>query len=128
MTVNDLCCDRCSKRLFGLADPEEPNIEQFSPNLGIRFMYHPGNLELKDDSGTMCHSCWAKTKQELGDPSISEVCSICQTRLDKTHSFHVVRLGEIKTWRLCNTHAVEFLNKLETVEPKIDPKDFYLPS
>src|ERR1044072_8234946 len=45
MTVFDVRCDRCGAELA-------------SPDGAIRFLYHPGDLVLKDDSGLLCRSCW----------------------------------------------------------------------
>jgi hypothetical protein len=35
--------------------------------------------------------------------------------------------GDLAGWQLCTAHALDFLNSLRTVEPKLDPATFRLP-
>jgi hypothetical protein len=45
MTVFDVRCDRCGTELT-------------RPTEAVRFLFHPGDFSLKDDSGLLCRSCW----------------------------------------------------------------------
>src|SRR5437764_1166570 len=39
--------------------------------------------------------------------------------VEHARSLHVQRSGEAEGWQLCPEHAVQFLNQLRTVEPKL---------
>jgi hypothetical protein len=40
----------------------------------------------------------------------------------------VSRPSGLESWQLCRRHAVEFLNRLRTVDPKLDAETFELPT
>jgi hypothetical protein len=107
VTVFDLRCDGCGCLLAG-------------PDDGTRFVYHPGDFFLKDDSGLLCRSCWAATVASLGERAKGR-CSVCGSEVERARSLHVFPAGEPASWQLCREHAAEFLNGLRTVEPKLDP-------
>jgi len=121
MTVNDLLCDRCGTYLAGPGDDEVPD----GP-FGIRFLYHPGDFFLKDDSGLLCQGCWAALKTWLGEDRPENRCARCDLAVEHSRSLHVHRSNDPIAWQLCREHAVEFLNRLRTVEPKLDPATFSL--
>jgi hypothetical protein len=106
MTVFDIRCDRCGKALT-------------SPNDAIRFLYHPGDLALKDDSNLLCRSCWRAALAWIGVEQRENVCGRCGIAVEHARSVHVQRSGESEGWQLCPEHSVEFLNQLRTVEPKL---------
>lgn len=106
MTVFDVLCDRCGVALT-------------SPTDAIRFLYHPGDLVLKDDSGLLCRSCWRAALTWLGVEQRENVCARCQTPVEHLRSLHIQRTGESEGWQLCAEHAVQFLNQLRTTEPKL---------
>ena len=106
MTVFDVRCDRCGKELP-------------SPNDAIRFLYHPGDLLMKDDSGLLCRSCWRAALTWLGVEQAEHACARCGIPVEQSRSLHLARSGEPEAWRLCPEHAVQFLNQLRTVEPKL---------
>lgn len=123
MTVFDLRCDRCGTYLAGPggdADPGTPGP------LGVRFLYHPGNFLLKDDSGLLCQSCWAAAERWLGPDRPENRCARCGEAVEHARSLHLHGGGDPIGWQLCPTHAVEFLNHLRTVDPKLDPETFSL--
>src|SRR3989442_15821938 len=62
MTVFDQRCDRCGTYLF-------------SPQEAVRFLYHPGDLSLKDDSGLLCEGCWAGLTDWLGQQGVENRCA-----------------------------------------------------
>lgn len=113
MTVYDLRCDRCGSPIGG-------------PDLGVRFLYHPGDFFLKDDSGLLCAACWASTIAWLGGQNVKNRCSVCGTAVEHAGSLHVHRAGDPASWQLCRPHAVEFLNGLRTVDPKLELESFTL--
>ena len=47
------------------------------------------------------------------------VCARCGVAVEHSRSVHLQRSGESEGWQLCPEHAVEFLNQLRTVEPKL---------
>ena len=106
MTVFDMRCDRCGKELT-------------SPNDAIRFLYHPGDLVLKDDSGLLCRSCWRAALGWMGVEQRRTSAPGAGFPSSTSRSVHVQRSGESEGWQLCPQHAVEFLNQLRTVEPKL---------
>ena len=115
MTVFDLRCDRCGALLVG------PDEDGRSPGqFGVRFLYHPGDFLLKDDSGLACRTCWSATRAWLGEQGKGR-CSVCAVPVEHARSLHVHRAGDPASWQLCRMHAAEFLNDLRTVEPKLDP-------
>jgi len=106
VTVFDLCCDACGGLLPG-------------PDDGTRFLYHPGDFFLKDDSGLLCRSCWARTEAWLGERA-KDRCSVCGREVEHARSLHVHRFGDPAGWQLCRVHAAALLNGLRTVEPKLE--------
>jgi hypothetical protein len=106
MTVFDVRCDRCGAELTG---PED----------AVRFVYHPGDILLKDDSGLLCRSCWTGATRWLGVFEPENHCSRCGIAVLHSRSVHVLRSGETAGWQLCPDHAVAFLNQLRTVDPKL---------
>ena len=122
MTVSDLRCDWCASVLTGLEGSEAP-----AGRTGVRFTYHPGSPALKDDSNLLCKTCWETASAWLGAPAATPAaCSICNDALGEGRLV-VTRTGELTCWLLCRVHAVEFLNRLRTVEPKLDPGGFSFP-
>ena len=106
MTVFDVHCDRCGTQLA-------------SPDAAVAFVYHPGDLVLKDDSGLLCRSCWRAALGWLGVEQQPNVCARCGVAVEYARSLHLQRRGESEGWQLCPEHAVQFLNQLRTVEPKL---------
>lgn len=106
MTVFDLRCDRCGTELS-------------SPDDAMRFIYHPGDILLKDDSGLLCSSCWTAAEHWLGSDPAENHCSRCGIEVLHSRSVHMFRSGETAGWQLCPDHAVSFLNQLRTVDPKL---------
>ena len=121
MTVFDLLCDRCAMVLLGPAEDVEP-----AGPFGIRFMYHPGDFLLKDDSGMLCGRCWTDALAWLGNERAEGSCAVCHVHLEHAQSLHVHCANDPYGWQLCKSHAVEFLNSLRTVEPKLDLDTFTL--
>ena len=106
MTVFDIRCDRCGSELS-------------SPDGAVRFVYHPGDLVAKDDSGLLCRSCWRAALGWLGVEQAVDVCARCGIAVEHSRSIHILRSGEAESWQLCPAHGVEFLNQLRTVDPKL---------
>lgn len=113
LTVHDLRCDVCGCFLSG-------------PAAGVRFVYHPGVPELRDDSGVACAACWDTLTQAL-DLTVTGRCAACAEPVARGQSLHVRRFSQPGSWRLCARDAVGFLNSLRTVEPKLDPAAFRFP-
>lgn len=113
LTVNDLRCDVCARFLPG-------------PGAGVRFTYHPGVPELRDDSGLLCSACWDGLTGPF-DLAAARECAACGGPAPRTRSLHVRRFDQPGTWRLCAPHAVSFLNELRTVTPKLDAATFRFP-
>jgi hypothetical protein len=86
----------------------------------VRFVYHPGDAARGDDSGLLCAGCWSRTRSWLGGDRHPGTCARDGTAVSVEGSLHVRRAGELGGWQLCKGHAVEFLNRLRTVEPKLD--------
>jgi len=122
MTISDLRCDRCGSFLAGPG-----GVADGLGRRAVRFAYHPGSPHLKDDSGLVCESCWADMSGWLGAPTAKDACAVCASCLDEGRLV-VYRPGELVAWPLCRSHAVEFLNALRTVEPKLDASTFAFPS
>lgn len=122
MTVFDTRCDRCGTYLVG---PGADDAEGEGP-YGIRFLYHPGNFLLKDDSGLLCQGCWVAAQEWLGGERPENRCARCGESVEHARSLHLHRAGDPTAWQLCRLHAVEFLNHLRTVEPKLDLDTFSL--
>ena len=106
MTVFDVRCDRCGAELA-------------SPNGAVRFLYHPGDMVMKDDSGLLCRSCWRAALTWFGTEQRRNVCARCGLPVEDARSVHVHRSGDPDGWQLCPEHGVTFLNQLRTVEPKL---------
>lgn len=113
LTVHDLRCDVCGCFLSG-------------PAAGVRFVYHPGVPELRDDSGVACAACWDTLTRAL-DLTATGRCAACAEPVARGQSLHVRRFSQPGSWRLCARDAVGFLNSLRTVEPKLDPAAFRFP-
>jgi hypothetical protein len=122
VTVSDLRCDRCGALLTGPTDDEA-----ISGSGGVRFLYHPGDPLLKDDSGMLCGSCWTTLRGWLGDERPQDRCAVCGERVPTGRSLHLHRAGDPVAWQLCVRHAVAFLNGLRTVEPKLDVRTLTWP-
>jgi hypothetical protein len=114
LNIHDLRCDMCGRFLPG-------------PATGVRFVYHPGVPELRDDSGVACAACWDTLTQPL-DLTATGRCAACTEPVPRRQSLHVREFSQPGSWRLCARHAVGFLNSLRTVEPKLDPAAFRFPS
>lgn len=115
MTINDLSCDICGSFLP-------------APVAGVRFVYHPGAPELRDDAGLACRSCWDAITEGLAPGGAPDRCAACGEPAGRRESLHVRRFDDPRSWRLCRVHAVGFLNALRTVEPKLDPASFRFPA
>jgi hypothetical protein len=143
MTINDLCCDVCGRLLAGLAArPTPPASPAQAPQGsageaghldgagdhrdGVRFVYHPGKPELRDASGLACQACWDDAVRLLADPGPGR-CAACAAPVSRLGSLHLRRYDDPQAWRLCAPHAVDFLNRLRTVQPKLDPATFRFP-
>ena len=121
MTIFDLLCDRCGRALVGPASDPDAAVGR----LGVRFSYHPGSAEFADNSSMVCGGCWDEVAGWLGEKPAEAVCAVCATPVT---SCLFIQSGGLDVWRLCRDHAVEFLNSLRTVEPKLDPDTFAFPS
>jgi hypothetical protein len=113
VSITDLRCDFCGRFLAGPAD-------------GVRFVYHPGVPELRDDSPMACVACWAFVLRDL-DTSASTRCAACTLPVRRSECLHVRRFDAPGSWRLCRVHAIGFLNALRTVQPKFDAATFRFP-
>ena len=122
MTIFDLKCDRCGIQIVGRATE---SMEGSAANHGVGFLYHPGEKAFADNSGLACTGCWDEMSSWLGEQSDDEVCSVCGVSVERCL---FVQTELTTAWRLCSDHAVEFLNSLRTVEPKLDPESFVLPT
>lgn len=114
MTIHDLRCDLCGRFLAG-------------PGAGVRFVYHPGTAELRDDSGLACTACWDGLTGSLTGAANGR-CAVCGSPAPRRQSLHVRPFTEPGAWRLCAPDAVGFLNALRTVSPKLDPATFRFPA
>lgn len=121
MTIFDMCCDRCGTLLVGPTEGEET-----AGPFGVRFLYHPGDFFHKDDSGMLCGRCWSATMAWLGAERPEGCCAVCQVAVEHARSLHLHRSNDPYGWQLCKLHAVEFLNGLRTVDPKLDLDTFTL--
>lgn len=127
MSVSNARCDRCGLPVTGLLDPENADLPADSSSRGgIRFSYHPGEISLRDDSGILCLSCWAEWTDPLGEAT-SFVCAACGKPLSREESLFLRPVGAKTAWQLCAPDAVDMLNQLETVQPKLDKETFHLP-
>jgi hypothetical protein len=115
VTIYDLSCDVCGR-------------PQAGPGAGVRFVYHPGVPELRDDAGLICHSCWAALTGRFGETGVPGRCAACGQPVTRRQSLHLRRFDDPRSWRLCAGHGVGFLNSLRTVQPKIDPAAFCFPA
>lgn len=122
VTISDLRCDVCDGLLTGLITAPGGG----SPGAGVRFSYHPGDPRMRDDSGVLCGTCWSAWADRLGKPR-ARVCAECGTAVARTSSLHLRRFDGHDTWQLCPPHAANLLNRLRTVQPKLDPATFQLP-
>lgn len=113
VSIADLRCDLCGRFLAGPGD-------------GVRFVYHPGMPELRDDSAMACVRCWAALIRNL-DTAAATRCAACAQPVRRSECLHVRRFDVPGSWRLCRVHAVGFLNALRTVEPKFDAATFRFP-
>lgn len=137
MTVTDLSCDRCERTLAlppgmagGMAGPsgaERTDAAGPDSQLSVRFSYHPGDPHLRDNSGLLCLACWrALSRDWVGEPAVDRCvrCSVPVTRFTSLH----VRSSELAgSVQLCADHALDLLNALVTVEPKLDRRAFRFP-
>lgn len=143
MTINDLCCDVCGSFLSGPSEwpgphgqPDASSAGQPGPAAhagrpgppgGVRFVYHPGAPQFRDDSGLACEPCWTDAVGRLGEPASPRCCAACGEPVTRTGSLHLRRFDDPRSWRLCASDAVGFLNRLRTVQPKLDPATFRFP-
>lgn len=122
MTIYDLRCDRCDLALVGPATASTRDGRH-----GVRFRYHPGTADLGDDAGLLCETCWRHCEAWLGTRTLA-ACSRCGADLRGAPMLVVTAVGDLAGWLLCAPDACEFLNSLRTVEPKLDPATFRLPT
>ncbi|MHB1738176.1 MAG: hypothetical protein ACYCXA_01585 [Actinomycetes bacterium] len=129
MTVHDLACDRCGARLAGITPGGAGAGTDVVPPalLGVRFVYHPGDPDLRDNSGLVCPACWATLTEAMGMVDRTDRCAVCEQPVTRHTSLHLHRYDTTGTWRLCAGHAVAFLNDLRTVAPLLDPETFRFP-
>lgn len=120
VTTHDLRCDICGRSVLPAQASADPSAA------GVRFSYHPGAAALRDDSGLLCGDCWAALAADLGEP-VAGRCARCGDPVAWRRSLHLRRYDEPSGWQLCEPHAAEVLNRLRTVEPKLDPASFRLP-
>lgn len=121
MTVTDLHCDRCERLLAG------PGSDVLTGPYGVRFVYHPGDPRLSDDTGMLCRDCWAQVETRFGATRPRNRCAVCDVPVERFGSLHLRGAGEARGWQLCVSHAVEFLNALATVTPKLDAATVVFP-
>ncbi len=121
--MTDLLCDFCGAQLVGLVGA----LPGLPGGRGVRFLYHPGDVRFKDDSGLACEECFAAAVAWLGAEAPLATCSRCSEELGSEGSLYVVPVGESRYWRLCRKDAVSFLNRLITVEPKLTLDSFEFP-
>jgi len=114
MTISNMSCDICGRFIEG-------------PASGIRFVFHPGAAELRDDSGLTCVPCWEAVESRV-DVTATGRCAACNEPVPWRRSLHVRRADTPGSWRLCASHAVAFLNSLRTVQPKLDIAEFRFPA
>ena len=114
MTISNMSCDLCGRFIEG-------------PAAGIRFVYHPGAAELRDDSGLTCVACWEAVELRFHIEADGSRFAACDEPVPWRRSLHVRRADVPGSWRLCAGHAVEFLNSLRTVQPKLDAATFRFP-
>lgn len=124
MTVSNLRCDVCGRSLTGLVPGDDP-VDRSAAG-GVRFAYHPGDIDLQDSSGTVCAACWAEWVAWLGGDQPGR-CSVCGVETGRWQSLHLRRMGGSQHWRLCAPDAADLLNRLDTVQPKFDRDTFRLP-
>ncbi|MEZ5116608.1 MAG: hypothetical protein R2737_10105 [Candidatus Nanopelagicales bacterium] len=124
MTVMNLRCDGCD-RLLGGPLPADADLVPGGV-LGVRFAYHPGDVALQDSAGLACPDCWLRWTEGLQHREAGR-CSACGAVCGRWEALHLRRSGADEHWRLCAPHAAEFLNRLGTVEPKLDPATFRMP-
>jgi len=115
VTVYDLNCDVCGRLVPG-------------PGSAVRFVYHPGVPELRDNSGLACAACWDVIIRGLDLTAPAGRCAACADPAGRRQSLHLRRFDDPRTWRLCRRDAVAFLNALRTVQPKLDPATFRFPA
>lgn len=127
MTVSSARCDLCGRPVTGFLDVESPAFSGvLEHRVGVRFSYHPGDVALIDDSGILCASCWQRWTAPLGEPE-SFRCAVCSIALTRPESLFLRPVGAEVAWQLCAPHAVDQLNQLLTVDPKLDRDAFHLP-
>ncbi|MEX2556470.1 MAG: hypothetical protein WEB06_12685 [Actinomycetota bacterium] len=131
MTIADLRCDACGRYLTGPAGSSEEAAGGGSGEV-VRIMFHPGDGLLKDDSTLFCRTCWSAIEEGLGVPDRMDVCARCSVPVASTDSLHVSLIvggpGPWPTWQLCRVHAVEYLNRLRTTDPKLTDETLSLRS
>jgi ribosomal protein L37E len=120
MTVTDMRCDRCGIFLVGPAGPDA-----VPGRSARRFLYHPGDFHLRDDSGLFCDRCADGMREILGEHRKAH-CATCGVPVERERSLYFYVGGDDKPWQLCAPHAAELLNTLRTVDPKLDPASFTL--
>ena len=114
MSIADLCCDLCGRVVAGPAE-------------GVRFVFHPGVPDLRDDSGLACQDCWRHALAGLDVTAVAR-CAACGEPVSRQRSLHLRPFDEPGFFRLCASHAVIFLNALRTVQPKLDAATFRFPA
>ncbi len=119
MTIFDLRCDRCGCVITGPSRPFEPGSHR-----GVRLAYHPGDESFTDNSTLVCVSCWSEIVSSMSAHRGNDECAACGISVES--SLHIQAGSD--HWQLCTDHAVEFLNTLLTVEPKLDVETFVLPT
>ena len=85
MTIYDLSCDVCGRLLAG-------------PGTGVRFVYHPGVPDLRDDAGLACHSCWAAITGTFGETAVPGRCAACGQPVTRRESLHLRRFDDPRSW------------------------------
>ena len=124
MTLTNQLCDICGRRLGGPLPPDE--AVRAGGLLAVRFSYHPGDAALTDSGGLACPDCWLELTEWLGGYEPGR-CSVCHVGCGRWQALHLRRVGAGEHWRLCARDAAAWLNRLDTVDPKLDPETFTLP-
>lgn len=115
VTAADLRCDVCGIPVAG-------------PESSVRFVYHPGDNRLRDDSGLLCDACWRRVTQVMDPAHPPRACAVCGVALVRGQGLFLRRFDEATPWELCRDHAVAFLNTLRTLPEKLDPTTFRFPT
>ncbi len=122
--MTDLRCDHCE---CGLPLPPDLALND-RRRASVRFSYHPGNPHLRDNSGLLCLACWNELAAGWDEAPIVDRCTRCGAVVSRFTSLHIRASETSGEVQLCASDAVDFLNALRTVDPKLDPETFRFPT